>query len=367
MSNGPIDHCGPIRKPTPPREPPADDLSSYTTTAYSPATLKRQPSGKPRSGLKRLTGQRLPWGNTQEVVPDVFMTPTPESLRFWEKAAKEKVEQQAKGTYKPAPMEHIDFHDRCDHEHYRHAPWAARAQFWIYVASLGKGGFFILSVIGVLDALWVALGTSGHFLASFWEVFQIVVFYALIPCASVWAVASLVLHKFPRLWVKPGQGPKWELNRRTGMVTVFKYRRSEVTEHRFPFHEFDAYINTAPDRQGLPMNILSLEHRYSDTSIRFGDLQPPGPTVSQPFALWDFIQNYMDISLPLPDAPLFEEHRHKDPTTVEHDKATGRNPRYWIDMNDETFKQVKHQMLGQVDRINTQTRPNLMARFVEYY
>jgi hypothetical protein len=74
----------------------------------------------------------------------------------------------------------------------------------------------------------------------------------------------------------------------------------------------------------------------------------------------------MDTSRPLPDAPLFEEHRRNDPTTVEHDKATGRNPRYWIDMDDETFKQVQHEMLGRVDRINTMTRPNLMAQFVDY-
>ena len=341
-------------------------LSSYATTAYSPATLKRQPSGKQRSGLKRLTGQRLPWGNTQEVVPDVFMTPTPESLRFWEKAAKEKVEQQAKGTYKPAPMEHIDFHDRCDHEHYRHAPWAARAQFWIYVASLGKSGAFIVVVLTVIVQFMLSATPTASAPSAF-RAATIMFLYFLLPCLLAWTLGSLVLHKLPRLWVKPGQGPKWELNRRTGMITVFQYRRGEVTEHRAPFHEFDAYINTAPDRQGLPMNILSLEHRYSDISIRFGDLQPPGPTISQPFALWDFIQNYMDISHPLPDAPLFEEHRHNDPTTVAHDKATGRNPRYWIDMSDETFKQVRHEMLGRVDRINTQTRPNLMAQFVEHY
>ena len=42
-------------------------LSSYATTSYSPANLERQPPGKSRTGLKRLTGQRLPWGNTQEV------------------------------------------------------------------------------------------------------------------------------------------------------------------------------------------------------------------------------------------------------------------------------------------------------------
>ena len=342
-------------------------LSSYATTAYSPATLKRQPSGKQRSGLKRLTGQRLPWGNTQEVVPDTFMRPEPRSLRFWEQEYKRRAELKAKGTYKPKPMEKIDFHDRCDHEHYRHAPWAKRSQFWIFMHAFGKVVFFIFLVIGFLVAVTSGFMERGNFWEDFSASFHALFLVIGLPSLLVWSFSSLIVHKFPRLWVKPGKGPKWELNRRTGMVTVFKYRRGEATEHRFPFHEFDAYINTATDRQGLPMNILSLEHRYSDTSIRFGDLQPPGPTVSQPFALWDFIQNYMDISLPLPDAPLFEEHRHNDPTTVEHDKATGRNPRYWIDMNDETFKQIKHQMLGKVDRINPQTRPNLMAQFVEYY
>ncbi|WP_339648724.1 hypothetical protein [Halopseudomonas pelagia] len=340
--------------------------SSYATTSYSPANLERQPPGKSRSGLKRLTGQRLPWGNTQEVVPDSFMQPAPKSLRFWEQEYKRKAELKAKGTYKPAPLEHIDFHDRCDHEHYRHAPWSTRTHFWIHLASFGKGGLFIFLLVGGIVAFLEGFASNSSFFTGFFESLEFSILFTLLPCALVWGLASLVIHKFPRLWAKPGKGPKWELNRRTGMITVFKYHRSEVTEQRAPFHEFDAYINTTPDRQGLPMNVLSLEHRYSDISIHFGDIQPPDRTVNQPLALWDFIQNYMDTSHPLPDAPLFEEHRHNDPTTVEHDKAKGRNPRYWIDMDDETFKQAQHDMRGRVDRINTLTRPNLMAQFVEY-
>ena len=340
--------------------------SSYATTSYSPASLQRQPAGKSRTGLKRLTGQRLPWGNTQEVVPDSFMTPGPSSLRHLERVRLKRDQELAQGTYKPAPLEHIDFHDRCDHEHYRHAPWAARTHFWIYVATFGKGGFFLFLMMGVWIALLDGFGSRDGFISSFWQTFEIFLFYMLIPCAFVWSFASLVIHKLPRLWAKPGKGPKWELNRRTGMITVFKYKGKEATEHRAPFHEFDGYINTNPDRQGLPMNVLSLEHRYSDISIHFGDIKPPSPTVNQPMALWDFIQNYMDTSHPLPDAPLFEEHRHNDPTTAEHDKARSRNPRYWIDMDDETFKLAQHDMRGRVDRINTMTRQNLMAQFVEY-
>ncbi|TVP87703.1 MAG: hypothetical protein EA348_12415 [Pseudomonadaceae bacterium] len=150
------------------------------------------------------------------------------------------------------------------------------------------------------------------------------------------------------------------------MITVFKYPRGDVQEQRAPFHEFDAYINTTPDRQGLPMNVLSLEHRYSDISIYFGDILPPDSNTQQPCALWDFIQNYMDTSHPLPDAPLFEEHRHNDPTTVEHDKATGRPPRYWRDMDDEAFKEALNTMRARVGVINTFTRPNIMAQYVDY-
>jgi hypothetical protein len=341
-------------------------LTSYAATSYSPANLKRQPSGKARSGLKRLTGQRLPWGNTEEIVPDSFMTPGPSSLRLLETTRLKRDQELAKGTYKPAPLEHIDFHDRCDHEHYRHAPWSARTHFWIYVATFGKAGFFIFIFLGIWVALFETFRADQDYFHAFLEAFGSIFYAVTLPCLIVWALASLVIHKLPRLWAKPGKGPKWELNRRTGMITVFKYRRKEVTEQRAPFHEFDAYINTTPDRQGLPMNVLSLEHRYSDISIHFGDIQPPDRTVNQPLALWDFIQNYMDTSHPLPDAPLFEEHRHNDPTTVEHDKATTRNPRYWINMDDEAFKHTQNQMRARIDKINTLTRPNLMAQFVEY-
>ena len=340
-------------------------LSSYSSTAYSSGALQGQPMARPRSGLKRLTGRRLPWGNAQEVVPDTFMRPEPESLRFWELEYRRRAEQKAIGTYKPKPMDKIDFHDSCDHEHYRHAPWAKRSQSWLFLHALGKVSFFMLLLIGCFEAIINGLIDNPAFLDSVMISFRYLL-VIITPSLFVWSLASLIIHKFPRLWIKPGKGPKWELNRRTGMITLFEYRRKKVTEKRAPFHEFDAYINTTPDRQGLPMNVLSLEHRYSDIRIFFGDIQPPDRNVQQLCALWDFIQNYMDTSHPLPDAPLFEEHRQKDPTTAEHDRTTGRHPRYWIDMDDATFKLAQKNMRARVDRINTFTRANLMAKYVNY-
>ena len=340
--------------------------TGYASSAYTPEKLQRQSVAAPRSAMKRMTSRRLPWGNTQEVVPDIFMTPEPEALRDNEQMKREKEEKLAKGTYKPALMEHIDFHDRCDHEHFRYAPWSGRSQFWIYLISFGKGGFFLFLFFGTWGAVSGAMRASQDYLQAFIESFNAIFFAATLPCLVIWMLCSLVIHKFPRLWIKPGKGPKWELNRRTGMITLFEYRRKKVTEKRAPFHEFDAYINTTPDRQGLPMNVLSLEHRYEDIRIFFGDIQPPDRNTHQLCALWDFIQNYMDTSHPLPDAPLFEEHRPNDPTTAEHDQAAGRNPRYWIDMDEDTFKKEQMLMRSRVNGINTFSRANLMARYVTY-
>ncbi|MEO6678154.1 MAG: hypothetical protein ABIO21_12335, partial [Pseudomonas sp.] len=132
------------------------------------------------------------------------------------------------------------------------------------------------------------------------------------------------------------------------------------------FYEFDAYIATSPDSQGMPMNVFYLAHRYRNIMINFGALVCPGPDTQQPCALWDFIQNYMDVSRPLPDLPQYEEYRHLDPTTAEHDRLTGRHPRYWIDMDDATFKHVITEMHQRVDTIDTFERPNLMSRYVTY-
>lgn len=341
-------------------------MTDYSDTAYCSTMLGRQAPAHKRSSFRRLTSRRLPWGNTAQLIPAAFMTHQPGDLRLVEQKKKQREQDMLAGSHKPAPLEHVDFHDRCDHQHYRHAPWGRAAHFLIYLATLGKGGFFIFLVLDLAGALFGTVTGRGNFFVLFVEGFYSTFSIISLPCLIAWAFASLIIYKFPRLWARPAKGPKWEFNRRTGMITVFKHKKGVASERSAPFHEFDAYINTSPDRQGLPMNVLSIEHRYSDLSIYFGDLLPPDRNTHQACALWDFIQNYMDISHPLPDAPLFEEHRHKDPTTAEHDKACGRNPRYWIDMDDETFEQVKRDMWTRVAMIDTFSRPNLMAQYVDY-
>jgi hypothetical protein len=188
-----------------------------------------------------------------------------------------------------------------------------------------------------------------------------------------WGLGSLVINHFPHLWFKPSRGPIWELNRRTGLVTVFDYdnngeykKNGTVGEITAPFYEFDAFLATSPDRQGLPMNFLYLAHRYRDITINFASLMAPDRLPQPPLALWDFFQNYMDSSRPLPELPCFEKYRHLDPVSIEHDRQTARNPRYWIDMDDETFAEKLKEMSGRIHLIDTMRRPNVMAQYVEY-
>jgi len=230
----------------------------------------------------------------------------------------------------------------------------------------------MLSPLIVLVCIFAETKSSSASLASFiggvWEMAYI----SVAPLSLAWGVSLLVINYFPKLWVKPSRGPIWEINRRTGLVTLFDYdnngeykKNGIIGELTAPFYEFDAYIATTPDRQGLPMNVLYIAHRYRDIVINFGALVPPGAG-ELCCALWDFLQNYMDTSRPLPDLPRYEEFRHLDPVTAQYDREAGRNPRLWIDMDDETFEGALYQMRGQIDQIDTFRRPNLMARYVAY-
>ena len=349
------------------------DQPYYARTAYNPATVPNQPTSVERSWIKRFAKVRLPWGNTQEVAPESFLNdPSPKSLRHLEAFQKEREEKLANGTYVPAPFEGVELHNKYDHERFRYALLSKRSHFWLYM--LGGGRFIFLLSAFILSIMYIAelIGTDESWVEL--SISYLPTLYILIaPPLVCWLIGALVIHYFPRLWFKPSRGPLWEFNRRTGLVTVFDYdnngeykKNGTIGEITAPFYEFDAYIATSPDRQGLPMNMLYLAHRYRDIVINFGSLVAPDRCPQLPCALWDFLQNYMDTSRPLPDLPSYEQYRPLDPVTAEHDRRTGRDPRYWIDMDDETFKGKVKDMLKRIDAIDTMSRPNLMLKHVTY-
>jgi len=351
-----------------------DQTNYYAPTAYRLDSIPNQLPSEERSWLKRFGKKRLPWGDPLELAPDEFMRErSPDKLRFQEQMFRERDEKLAAGTYVPAPYEHVDFHDRHDHERFRFSLWSAKSQFWAYLHMFGKGWSIIFTPIYILTAFSIALTVQGDFFSEFIIFVQETFLVMVLPLYSAWALAALVIHKFPKLWVKPSRGPIWELNRRSGLVTLFDYKNNgeykkngTIGELTAPFYEFDAYIVSAPDRQGTMNHVLCLAHRYRNIVIDFSSLVNLDTRWQLPCALWDYLQNYMDVSGPLPELPRYEEFRHLDPTTAAHDLKTGRNPRFLIDMDDATFKLYVDQLLDNIDGIDTFQRPNLMARYVRY-
>ncbi|WP_158704656.1 hypothetical protein [Ectopseudomonas mendocina] len=346
---------------------------TYAPTAYRPDRIPRQQPSAERSWLGKFAKMRLPWGNTRELAPaSSFYQDSPERLRFRAQVEREDAEKKAQGTYEPRITETVDFHYVYDHQRHRFAQLSMGGRFWMNLYAFGKWGAIIVVPIYLLICILLALESEIGFASEMIDSISSGA-YIFSPLLISWAVGGIITHKFPKLWVKPSRGPLWEFNRQTGMVTVFDYdnngeykKNGTIGELTAPFHEFDAYLSSSPDRQGLPMNVLHLAHRYRDIHFSLAPLLHQSDDANEHFALWDYLQNYMDVSRPLPDIPYLEQYRHLDPTTAEHDQRTGRDPRYWIDMDDATFKTKVDDILTDIRRIDTLRRPNLMAQYCQY-
>ncbi|TBW53355.1 hypothetical protein EZI54_15345 [Marinobacter halodurans] len=316
---------------------------------------KRQVSDPGRSWFNRKFDMRLPWGQTEEVAPYQYMDDySPKMMRDIES--------------KPTGFENIDFHQRIDQERYRHATPALRTKLLFLLGGLGSP--YLMAFIALPMLLVYAVDFSSRpgemgfleHLSSFLP-FAGYIYAPLIGC---WALPNLMFRFFPKWSIKPGKGPKWELNRRTGLVTVYQHsKKGSPEEEQAPFYEFDAYLTNEMIPPGQVVHTLYLVHRYRPILLPIGNLI--GKTTGEEcFALWDMFQNFMDTSRPLPDIPLWEEFRSKDPITAEHDRQTGRPARYWRDMDDETWKQKESEMMSKVRSLTTPHRPNLMRQHVRY-
>lgn len=111
-----------------------DLVQYYGQEAYKPDNIPGQSESAERSWFLKFSGVHLPWGSTQEVVPiRIMQDPKPESMRFWEKAEKEKVIKINNGTYVALPLEGVELHQKYDQESFRYAQLPFFSQFWLFM------------------------------------------------------------------------------------------------------------------------------------------------------------------------------------------------------------------------------------------
>lgn len=324
-------------------------------------TVTRKVNDLARPWFNRKFDMRLPWGGAENVVPGVLRERyTPEELR--------------KSEANPKPFGDVKSHQQINQEQYRHATAALRTRILVLLSFFGHKYILAFISFPILVSVVVACvhKPSNVALSAYSLEVLSAISWIYTPFLTCWAIPTLLLKYFPKFWIKPSKGPKWELNRRTGLVTQFIYDKKghwgqtgKPEERVAPFYEFDAYLTNEMIPPGQVVHTLYLAHRHEDILLPIGSLigKTSGPEC---FALWDMFQNFMDTSRPLPDIPLWEEFRPLDPVTAEHDRATNRPPRYWRDMDDDTWKQKNEEFGYKVLKLNTISRPNQMRRKVKY-
>ncbi|MES3677887.1 hypothetical protein QC589_18240 [Halomonas elongata] len=127
-----------------------------------------------------------------------------------------------------------------------------------------------------------------------------------------------------------------EFNRQTGLVSLAQGKKK--TPFVAPFIEFDGYIERVIQRGGVFYKLM-LVHRYTGREFHHTSFSQTVTHKQEVHAQWDMLQRYMDVSQPLPDVPRLEPFRDRDPVTAEHDRKTGRDPRYWRDLDIEAWKE----------------------------
>ena len=316
------------------------ELNYYSPTAYRSASALEQSNRSrfyKKGRLDQSSSSELSWSDAQNLVPSVLLRHrTPEELKN--------------------PAEEAEFNknaqneSRTDQECILYAPYAFRITAGIYSEGIGRVAFYACTPLALIVSIVMFLVIEDSikaipgYLYDMWGFFALLIGVPLL----MWKLPPILFDLFPGWFGKKGQGPEWELNRRTGMVRVWHYpgrfsqrKEPEITEH--PFTDFEADVRAAADQYG-PWYHFDFTNRISGEAVNVGTLIGPQRISQECRALWHFLQNYMDVSRPLPDVPFLEPHRQKDPVTAAHDKEVGRPPHYWRDMDMATFEKKVEEM-----------------------
>ena len=245
--------------------------------------------------------------------------------------------------------ERHSYFGRLDEECIRYATLPKSSWALLWMQHGGRLAFKWLLPCFILA--WLAGGWAMRDSMSIGELFYEgmlpLLLYMFLPLLLCWGFGRFLEKKFPHIVYRPPKGPLWELNRRTGMVTLFDDVTKDETAGRVkaqaPFHDWEGYLMSLPDHQGNIWHRLMLVHKTREWALPLNQLLAATTNKQDVLAYWDLIRQYMDVTKPLPDVPVFEAYRSLDPTTRAYDEKTGRYPRYWFDMDNETFETVKQE------------------------
>ncbi|MEH6825919.1 MAG: hypothetical protein V7629_18650 [Motiliproteus sp.] len=275
--------------------------TDYAETAYRPQSIPQLPAEVKRSLLGKLwrAGLRLPWARRYQRL-------------------------------EPIELINAGFDSRTngilvDHQRWMEGHVGVLSKFLLVFTSfdsLPVMAFFLGG--GLLTDIFLTLSSPPDWILGLWPFW-----------GGVFAVGLLfrylinpVVNRNPR-WILKDKGDGFF--RHTGMVRV--YQGGGLYER--PFVEFDCYVMNEPGYQGLPNMNMILAHRYEPIQCYLHLVAPGESDTDQFYCAWEALQRYMDVTEPLPDIPALEPYRDQDPSTVEHDRKTGRDPRYWRDMKAE--------------------------------
>ena len=174
-----------------------------------------------------------------------------------------------------------------------------------------RGVFGFFSYMAILASILVLLLTKFQLESIIASAFL------LLGTHGIFYGCKLILKKG---WVKDKNNII--VSRRTGLVT-FTWDKQRVS---LPFDEFDVCMPMGTRPTGSHDYYLRFVHKYSDKWFQAPAGRDNAWEVEQD---WEFWQQYMDISQPLPDIPKMEPFRERDPVTAQWDQQHHRPKDYW--------------------------------------
>lgn len=206
-------------------------------------------------------------------------------------------------------------------------------QAFLHVVYMGAKLLFFISFIALFVAT-ISVIINNLTASGFYKLFfSFLYWYMIIGFLYFGAKYGRLL--LARLTEKRQRANPTGLYRHEGLVRIST--GDEV--FAAPFIEFDAYCVHSPSGRGGRYYNLVLQHRYSDEQLWMKGLVADVMKRQDVYAYWDMVQQFMDVSHPLPDVPVLEPFRHRDPVTAEADALSRRDPFKWRKITPESWRE----------------------------